>query len=190
MPNRWEMPPVYLQSGDPEQESVSTLHAPGLLGARFTVYQPSSRQPPGAEEYRSKRYQIIKTDSSMAVGPFRGAVGWWADQANYLVTCTSPAVPVTRNRLAGVFCRTWEHAGDYMCVQIQGPGLVKLIDAAVNGNVVPGAFIIPSATNAKADVVATATAPTQTPLGQVSQPLTYNAASKEVVVDLAIPETT
>lgn len=189
MPNRWEMPPVYLQSGDPETESVASLHAPGLLGARFTIIQPS-RGTPGAEDYRSKRYQLIKTDSSMAVAPFKGAVAWWSDQANYVVTTTSPAVAVGRNRIAGVFCRTWENSGDYMCVQIQGPALTKLIDAAINANVVVGAYIIPSATNAKADVVATATAPTQTPLGQVGAPITFNAASKEVVVDLAVPETT
>ena len=189
MPNRWEMPPVYLQSGDPETESVATLHAPGQLGTRFTVVQPS-RGTPGAEDYRSKRYQLIKTDSSMATGPYKGAVAWWSDQANYVVTTTSPTTAQTRNRIAGVFCRAWATAGDYMCVQITGPATTKLIDGAVNADVVAGAFIIPSATNAKADVVAAATAPTLQPLGQVSQPLTFNAASREVVVDLAVPETT
>jgi hypothetical protein len=189
MPNRWEMPPVYLQSGDPETESTATLHAPGLLGARFTIIQPT-RGTPGAENYRSKRYQLIKTDSTMAVSPYRGAVAWWSDQANYVVTTTSPGVAQGRNRLAGVFCRTWDHSGDYMCVQVQGPALTKLIDAANNANVVVGAYIIPSATNAKADVVAAATAPTQQALGQVAAPITFNIAAREVVVDLAIPETT
>lgn len=189
MPNRWETPPVYLQSGDPETENTPTLHAPGLLGARFTVYQPSSRSAPGVEDYRSKRYQLIKTDSSMTVAPFKGAVAWWSDQANYLVTTTSPTTAQTRNRIAGVFQYPIT-AGNYGCVQIQGPALTKLIDGAVNADVVAGAFIIPSATNAKADVVAAATAPTLQPLGQVSQPVTFNAAAKEVVVDLAVPETT
>lgn|SRR3990167_3047789 len=189
MPNRWEMPPVYLQSGDPETESVASLHAPGLLGARFTVIQPS-RGTPGVEDQRSKRYQLIRTDSTMATAPFRGAVGWWSDQANYVVTTTSPTTAQTRNRIAGIFCRSWDAAGHYMCIQIQGPATTKLIDAAVNANVVAGAFIIPSATNAKADVVAAATAPTLQPLGQVSQPLTFNIAAREVVVDLAVPETT
>lgn len=188
MPNRWEMPPVYLQSGDAEQENTPTLHAPGLLGARFTVIQPN-RGTPGVEDYRSKRYQLIRTDSTMAVAPYKGAVAWWSDQANYLVTTTSPTTAQTRNRIAGVFQNAIT-AGNYGCVQIGGPGLTKLIDGAVNADVVAGAFIIPSSTNAKADVVAAATAPTVQALGQVSQPLTFNIAAREVVVDLAIPETT
>jgi hypothetical protein len=188
MPNRWEQPAIYLQSGDPEQENTPTLHAPGLLGARFTVIQPG-RGTPGAEDVRSKRYQLIKTDSTMSVAPFKGAVGWWADQANYVVTTTSPTTAQTRNRVAGVF-QNFIQPGNFGCVQIGGPGTTKLIDAATSSNVVEGAFIIPSATNAKADVVAAATAPTLQPLGQVGQPLTFNVAAREVVVDLAIPETT
>lgn len=188
MPNRWEMPPVYLQSGDPEQENTPTLHAPGLLGARFTVIQPS-RTPPGAEDGRSKRYQLIKTDSTMAVAPFRGATAYWSDQSQYLVTTTSPSTAQTRNRIAGVFQNAIT-PGYYGCVQIGGPGTMKLIDAVNQGNVVVGAYIVPSATNAKADVVAASTAPTQTPYGVVSAPLTFNAADLTVVVDLAVPETT
>jgi len=188
MPNRWEQPAIYLQSGDPEQENVPTLLYPGLLGARFTVIQPS-RVAPAAEAGRSKRYQIIKTDSTMAVAPYEGAVGWWADQAAYTVTTTSPSTAQTRNRVAGAFCNAIT-PGYYGCVQIAGPGKVKLIDAVVQANVVAGAYIVPSATNGKADVVAAATAPTAQPLGQVAQPLTFNVADLTVVVDLAIPETT
>lgn len=188
MPNRWEMPPVYLQSGDPEKENTPTLYAPGLLGARFTVVQPN-RGTPGVEDFRSKRYQIIKTDSTMAVAPFKGAVAWWSDQSQYMVTTTSPTTAQTRNRVAGVFQNAIDK-GNFGCVQIGGPATTKLIDAATNTDVIAGAFIIPSATNGKADVVAAATAPTVQSIGQVSQPLTFNVAAREVVVDLAIPETT
>src|SRR5262245_60615168 len=97
-PNRWESTAVYLQSGDPEQENAPTLYAPGMLGARFTVIQPG-RVAPGPEEGRSKRYQVVRTDSTMTVAPFRGAVAYWADKSRYLVT-TSAA---NRNRTAGVF---------------------------------------------------------------------------------------
>lgn len=195
MPSRWEMPPVYLQSGDPETESTSSLHAPGTLGARFTIIN-TQRQQPGVESSpagRSKRYQLVKTDSSMSVGPFPGAVAWWVDRAGYVVT-TSPTSN-NRSDIAGVFCRTWEHAGDYMCVQITGPKIVKLLDSGSltggnDNNVVAGASVIPSATAGKADVIAIGTAPTYVPLGRIASPLTFNAAAREVLVDLDVPETT
>jgi hypothetical protein len=188
MPNRFEQPAFFLQSGDPETENVPTLAYGGQLGVRFTVIQPS-RAAVGVESGRSKRYQLIKTDSTMTVAPFPGAVGWWSDKTQYMVTTTSPSVAVGRNRIAGVFQNAIT-PGNFGCVQIEGPATVKLVDGVTQGNVVAGAYIVPSSTNAKADVVATATAPTQTPLGIVGSPLTYNAAAQEVVVDLAVPETT
>jgi hypothetical protein len=63
---------VFLQSGDPENEDVSTLYAPGTLGARFTVKQPS-RSAAGVEAGREKKYQLVRTDSSMTVAPYPGA---------------------------------------------------------------------------------------------------------------------
>ncbi len=183
-PNRWEMPPVYLQSGDPEQENVSVLHAPGLLGSRFTVIQPT-RTPPGPEDGRSKRYQLIQTDSSMAVAPFPGATAWWADKTRYLVTTSA----TNRNRVAGVFQNAIT-PGNYGCVQIGGPGSVKRIDAPA-APVAIGSVIIPSATDGKADNLAVGTAPTHVVMGQVAgPPLSQDAASATVVVDLDIPETT
>lgn len=196
MPSRWEMPPVYLQSGDPETESTPSLHAPGTLGARFTIIN-TQRQQPGVETSpagRSKRYQLVKTDSTMSVAPYNGAVAWWADRAGYVVT-TSPTAN-SRNDIAGVFCRAWNAAGDYMCVQVTGPkAKVKLLNSADltggnDNNVVAGASVIPSATAAKADVIAVGTAPTYVPLGRISAPIQFNAAAREVMVDLDVPETT
>lgn len=188
-PSRWEMPPVYLQSGDPETESTPTLHAPGLLGSRFTMVN-TQRQQPGVETSaagRSKRYQLIRTDSSMATAPFPGAAAWWADRAAYLVT-TNPTAN-NRNDIAGVFARAWAAAGDYMCVQITGPRMVKVLDADMAG-LAAGDAIIPSTTAGKATRVAIGTAPTHVPYGRVSSPLTTNAPDAQVLVDLDVPETT
>lgn len=189
-PNRFEQPAVFLATGDPNLENTPTLAYPGTLGARFTVIEPT-RAVAGNEAGRSKRYQIVRSDSAMTVAPFRGAVAWWSDKTQYLVTTNSPAVAVGRNRIAGVFL-TNITPGNFCCVALEGPHRVKLIDAVNQGNVVLGAYIIPSATNAKADVVATATAPTQTPLGVVGggTVLDFNVADLTVVVDLAVPETT
>jgi len=188
-PSRWEMPPVYLQSGDPEQESTPTLHAPGLLGSRFTVLNPQ-RSAPGVETAsagRSKRYQLVKTDSTMAVAPYPGATAWWADRAQYLVT-TAPTAS-SRNDVAGVFARSWAAVGDYMCVQLTGPQQVKVLDADMAA-LAAGDTIIPSATASKATRIAIGTAPTHVAMGRVAAPLTVLAGESRVLVDLDIPETT
>ncbi len=189
MPNRWEQPAVYLQSGDPESENAASLLYPGQLGIRFTVIQPTRTAPsPTTVGGRAKRYQLVQSDSAMTVAPFLGAVAWWSDHSKYLVTTTSPTVAQGRNRIAGRFCNAIT-PGNFGCVQIQGTGLVKLIDAVTQANVVAGAYIVPSSTNAKADVVASATAPTQQPLGTVDSPLNFNVTDLTVAVDLNIPET-
>jgi hypothetical protein len=190
-PSRYEQPAFYLQSGDPENENVPALAYPGQLGIRFTIVSPQ-RGAPGTSTSaagRSKRYQIVKTDSTMTVAPFPGAVAFWGDKSQYVVTTTSPAVAAGRNRIAGKFSNAVT-PGNVTCVQFEGPGTVKLIDGVTQGNVVAGAYVVPSATNAKADVVATATAPPQTPLGVVSSPLAFNVADLTVLVDLNVPETT
>ena len=184
MPNRWEMPALYLQSGDPETENTPSLQYPGQLGMRITV-----RQPPGgavgAEAGRSKRYQLIQTDSTMSVAPFRGAVAWWSDKTKYLVT-TSPTA-LGRGRIAGVFQNAIS-AGYYGCVQIEGPATVKFVDAPTAAPTAAGLFVIPSATAGKADCLAAASAATHPTLG-VSAGV-YDAAQAEAVVDLNVPETT
>ena len=188
MPNRWETPPIFLRSGDPEGENEATLQYPGQLGTRFTVIQPS-RSAPGVEAGRAKRYQLVQSDSSMTVAPYPGAVAYWSDKTKYLVTTNAPSDARARNRHAGIHQNSVT-PGNFTCVQIDGPGIVKLIDAVTQANVVAGAYVVPSSTNAKADVVATGTAPTNTPLGIVASPLTFNVADLTVVTDLAIPETT
>ena len=183
-PNRWEMPPVYLQSGDPESENVATLHARGTLGMRFTVIQPS-RTAPGAEDGRSKTYQIIQTDSTMSTSPFKGAVAWWADKTKYMVT-TSPTA-LGRGRIAGVFQNAIT-PGYYGCIQVGGPAIVKFVDARTAAPTVAGLFVIPSATAAKADCLAAGSAATYPTLGLSSG--TYDAMQAQGVVDLDVPQST
>ena len=181
MPNRNETQTVYLQSGDPEQENAASLYAPGLLGATFKVIQPT-RSPAGVEDGRAKRYQLVKTDSSMTVAPYPGATAWWSDQSAFLVTTAN----TNRNRVAGVFQNSVT-PGNYCCIQKNGPATVKVLDADV-ASLAVGDTIIPSATAGKATRVAVGTAPTHTPMGQVQGPLTVNAPNATVVVDLALPE--
>ena len=183
-PNRWDMPPVFLRSGDPEQENEPTLQYPGQLGMRFTVIQPS-RSTPGAEAGRSKTYQLIRTDSTMTVAPFVGAVAWWSDKTQYMVTTT--VTTLGRGRVAGVFQNAIT-VGNYGCIQTGGPATVKFIDAVTAAPTVAGLFVIPSATAGKADCLAAASAATYPALG-VSAGV-YDAAQALAVVDLDVPQTT
>ncbi len=184
MPNRFEQPAFYLQSGDPETENVTSLLYPGQLGVRFTVIQ-TTRAPAGVEAGRSKRYQLIRTDSTMTVAPFPGATAWWSDKAQYMVTTNA----TNRNRVAGAFQNAIT-PGNYGCIQISGPATVKLLDADM-ASVAIGDAIIPSATNAKATRVAVGTAPTHTVMGWVAGPaLSTDPSGATAVVDLAVPETT
>lgn len=183
MPNNNPLGPAYLQSGDPEAENTPTLAYPGLLGSRLTVVQPT-RSAPGAEDGRAKTYQLIKTDSTMTTTPYKGAVAWWSDKTQYLVT-TSPTT-LGRGRVAGVFQNAIT-VGNFGCIQTKGPATVKFVDAPVAAPTAAGLFVIPSATAAKADCLAAGTAATYPPLG-VSAGV-YDATNTVGVVDLDVPET-
>ena len=185
MPNRWEMPPLYLQSGDPEAENVPTMAYPGQLGCRITVKQPGPPGVPGAEDYRDKRYQYVQTDSTMSVAPYKGAVAWWANKTRYLVTTSVTALG--RDRIAGVFQNAIT-PGYYGCIQIGGPATTKFVDAVTAAPTAAGLIVIPSATDGKADCLAAGTAATYPALGLSAS--AYNAVDCTAIVDLDVPETT
>lgn len=179
MPRGIRSPGAWVGTGDPETWSDKTLYAPGMLGARFTIKQPVSAAA-GAEEGRDKTYQIVQGDSSMTVTPFKGAVMWWQDRANYKVTTSA----TNRNQVAGV-CQGSFPAGDFFCVQTEGPATVKYVDAPTSPPAATGTTVIPSATAGKADNLAVGTAPTHTIIGRAVSVADGNA---EGIVELNVPE--
>lgn len=186
-PSRWDMPPVYLQSGNPENEDNATLAYKGQLGVRFTVTNPQ-RSPAdnttGAG--RSKGYQVVKTDSTMSVSPFPGAVAWWADKTQYMVTTS--VTKLGRGRVAGVF-RNSPTKGNFTCIQVEGPAPVKIVDSPASPAVAnTGQFVIPSATDGKADLLAAGTAASYPALGVVAGAL--NLGDNTIIVDLDVPVST
>jgi len=183
-PSGWEQNAIYLQSGDPETENTPTLMEPGLLGSRFTVMNPTGKQA-GAPPSRSKRYQLVKTDSTMAVAPFPGATAYWQDKSQYLVT----TVNTNLNAVAGVF-RANMTPGYFGCVQVTGPCMTKIVDGSVLACAVGDSVIGSGATAGKADRVAAGSAPGNVPLGRVSNPVFKSPAEALVQVDLDVPETT
>jgi hypothetical protein len=134
MPSVTEQNAVYLQSGNPDAEDAATLHAPGTLGARFTMQHPTSRAA-GAPVARTKRYQVVRVDPALAAVVVPGSPAYWLDRATYTVT----NVP-NLNQLAGIFNNA-PAKGNYTCVQQGGPGYPKFAAApAINLFVIGGAI--------------------------------------------------
>ncbi len=181
---------VFLPEGDPDQVSVpeADYPYPGLIGVKFTVQQPGPRGVPGAdtETRHSKRFQLVRTDSSMGTAPDDGMVAWWENTSRYRVT-TDPTA-LGRGRVAGIFKRAWRAAGDLMCIQKKGPANTFFVDAPVAAPTVAGLAVIPSATAGRADCLAAGTAPTYPLLGLSAGPI--QGGTGRAVVQLDVGETT
>lgn len=174
---------VYLQSGDPDKENTPTLHAPGLLGARFTIMHPVSRAS-GAPAPRSKRYQLVRVDPAQATAILAGAPAYWVDKANYVVSTLNTNL----NALAGLFNGVIA-PGSYGCIQLQGPAYPKLVTADAAA-AVAGDGVVGSATVLKANRVASGTAPPTRALGIVAAPKTLLTGDADrVLTDLNVVET-
>lgn len=183
MPNSWFSQPVFLPGGNPETFNEPSLAYPGQLGNRFNYIMPTRQAATEASEDGSpKGYQLVATDSSMAQGPFDGAVAWWSAQASYRVTTTVTALG--RGRVAGVF-KMAVTPGNYCCIQIKGRGVVKFIDAVTAQPTAAGLLVIPSATNGKADCLAAGSAATYPIMGRSAG--VYDAANAQAIVDLDVP---
>jgi hypothetical protein len=188
-PNGWFSQPVYIPGGDPEAMNEPSLLYPGQLGIRFSYINPPRTIPADSqtlatgEEGLPKTFKLVKTDSTMAVAPYDGAVAWFADQANYVVTTT--VTTLGRGRIAGVF-KNSVTPGYFTCIQVKGKGKVKFVDAPTAAPSAAGLFVIPSATNGKADCLAAGSAPTYPVLGRSAGAL--QGGTSEAIVDLDVPE--
>ena len=178
--------PLYLPNGyDPAQFNIAEAdwRFPGMIGGSCTVVlgtAGSTTDPRG-----SKTIQLVRTDSTMTVAPFNGAVAWWKNKLTYQVT-TDPTG--RRGQHAGVFLGPVT-AGRLAIIQYGGRhGQVKFIDAPTAAPTAAGLIVIPSATAAKADCLAAGTAATYPALGLSAG--TYDAANTVCAVDLDIPQVT
>jgi hypothetical protein len=211
MPNRWEMPAMYVQAGDPEKENIGVSASgvvdpyPGLLGMRLTVIEPTryGTIPQGATtspglllQGRSKTYQRVTTDSSMAVTPFPNAVAFWSDKTKYMVTTS--ASKLGRGRIAGRFPDNGSGgsitSGNIGFIQTEGPGLVKLINSPTATPTTAGLFVVGSSTDGMADCLAAGTAPTYPALGVsvsgINPAYPGGPNDNTIIVDLDVPQTT
>ena len=184
MPSVYEQNAVYLQSGNPLAEDTPTLHAPGTLGARFAVQHPTSRATPAGAGPRTKRFQVVKVAPAVTV--LAGGPAYWSDRANYVVT---PVGGTFLNQVAGIFNNA-ATAGNYTCIQVGGPGMVRASDANVTAAVAGTDVVVGGATNL-AVLTAGGTAPGTAVLGLVSAPKTTDTTggtgNHRILVDLDPP---
>lgn len=190
-PNSWFSQPVFIPGGNPESmnEPESNIK-PGQIGIRFSYMIPA-RSAPGVDSETlatgpaglPKAYKMVRTDSTMAVAPYDGAVAWFADQAAEKVT-TSPTT-LGRGRVAGVF-RTTVTPGNVTCIQVGGKGKVKFIDAVTAAPSGAGLFVIPSSVAGKADCLAAGNAATYPLIGRSAGAL--QGGTSEAIVDIDVAE--
>ncbi len=155
MPNNNFQQTPWLQSGLPQSENrpSGTQNMDGQLGIRFTFNDP-------ADANIAKRYQLVQADSVMDVVPYSGAVAYWLANTGYRVT-TDVSVAGRGNR-AGVFlgALTVNQIG---CIQIAGKGPC---DVDTGTPLATGLFVVPSAADAKATVIAAGSPATYPALGR------------------------
>jgi len=188
MPSVYEQNAVYLQSGNPLTEDAPSLAQPGTLGARFTMQYPSSRVSPqtAANTPRTRRFQIVRVDPAAAAAPKAGQPVYWSDRANYVVTTAGGTV---LNQLAGVINNAATR-GNYTCIQVGGPCLVRASDANVTAAVAGADMLVGGATDLGV-LVAAGTAPGTVALGTIASPkltdVTGGTGNQKVLVDLDVP---
>lgn len=177
---------MHLPDGDPETVDVaeSEYPYPGMIGAKLQQNRPARNLASGLVTGHEMVYQLVRTDSTMAVTPFDGAVAWWANTAEHRVT-TDPT-SLGRDRVAGVFTVAVT-AGNLTCIKKKGPHAnVKFVDAPTANPTVAGLAVIPSATAAKADCLGAGTAPTYALLGRSIG--VYDAPNTEGDVELDVQD--
>ena len=189
MPPVFEQNAVHLQSGSPYTEDAAALHAPGTLGARFTINYPSTRVTPttAANLPRPRRFQLVQVDAAAGAAPKAGQPVYWSDRAAYKVTT---AGGTALNQVAGVIPNAATR-GNYACIQIGGPAYVRASDANVAAAVAGTDAVIGGATDL-AVLVAGGTAPGYTRIGTIASPkatdTTGGTGNHKILVDLDLPE--
>lgn len=177
---------VFLPTGDPEDVDVAeaSYPYPGMIGMKFTVFDPPRQVPTddATQEGHAKQYQLVRTDSSMATAPYKGASAWWQNTSRYRVT-TDPTA-LGRGRVAGVFTRTIT-VGNLTTIQKRGPiNQMKFVDAPTADPTIAGLIVIPSATAGKADALGAGTAATYPIMGKTISAIDGNReADVELNVD-------
>ena len=167
----------FVQTGDPTTVNESTPYAPGQLGKEVIVTNTSASADPGQG---AKIFKYVKVDSTASTTPYKGAVAFWSDRDNFVVTTAA----TNRGHVAGIFCGVYPQVGNYGYIQIGGPAVVKYVDAPTAEPAATGGFVIGSSTAAKADCLAAGTAATYRPIGNANGARNLITSEGEVILTL------
>ena len=151
---------LYVQTGNPDTWSQSTLTRPGELGKAY--------------DYNDRTYQRVKLDSGVSTANTVGVVvagqlAFWKDKANYIVTNDtrqaqggSLGTNAFCNNVAGIF-RSAVTSGYYCDILIRGRAISVGDDTSVN----EGETLVADTTanTARAVGIAVGTAPTYVAIG-------------------------
>jgi hypothetical protein len=160
MPNNNQQQAIYLQSGLPTTENrAPDSYSGGQLGSRFTLAPNNGGNP----HNEAQEWQLVVNDSVMDVLPTAGAVAWWIDRAAYRVTTDVSAAG--RGNVAGVYGGA-SSLGYVTCIQKKGP--ISAIQVSAGTPSAAGLFLIPTATDAKAEALAAGTAATYPVIGKTT----------------------
>jgi len=186
MTNRRFGQTMHLPDGDPETVNVAEVDYPypGMIGAKITMNRPVRDRATGLVSGHEKQYQLVRTDSTMTVAPYHGAVAWWQATATYTVT-TDPTA-LGRGRIAGAFTYACTR-GNLTCIQKKGPiENLKFTNGVTASPTVAGLHVIPHSDAGKADCLAAGSAPTYPLLGVTIG--VYDAANAEGDVELNVED--
>ena len=170
---------LFFQNGNPQGMNESVLQYPGMLGLIAETQ---------CQDGIVRELQIVRADSVMGTAPQEGALAYWANEAQYLVTTDEAITGFGRGRCIGVFTCAVDVAlagSNYTAIVKKGRQTpVWFVDSPAATVTGAGLFVIPSTTDGRADVVAAGSAATYPPVGRSAG--TQDGTTKLADVDVDV----
>lgn len=171
---------LFFQDGNPQGMNERVLQYPGMLG---TI------APTVCHDGITRELQIVQADSVMGTAPREGALAYWANEAQYLVTTDDAVAGFGRGRCIGVFTCVVDIAlagSNYTAIVKKGRQTnVWFVDAPTAAPDGAGLFVIPTTTDGRADALAAGSAATYPPIGRTSGTV-LDAATDLAKVDVDV----
>jgi len=154
---------LFFQNGDPQGMNENVLQYPGMLG----IIAPTL-----CSDGITRELQIVQADSVMGTAPREGALAFWANEDQYLVTTNEAITGFGRGRCIGVFTCVVDIAlagSNYTAIVKKGRKTnVWFIDSPAASPSGAGLFVVPHTTDGRADCIAAGSPATYPPIGRTS----------------------
>lgn len=154
---------LFFQDGDPQGMNESVLQYPGMLGMIA---------PTQCHDGIVRELQIVQADSVMGTAPQEGALAFWANEDQFLVTTDDAISGYGLGRCIGVFTCAVDIAlagSNYTAIVKKGRKTnVWFVDSPTAAPSGAGLLVIPTTTDGRADALAAGSAATYPPIGRTS----------------------